>query len=305
MEIINRISFFIDHSYSSKIEEFFNEFGIPVISPAKGNRTTEVRYSIPIIFNPAENMADKMRMIYNKLLNSFPMDGIGEAIFFNFYNNDYNRAPFFTVNSTGNSASANLIDTKTPVNTEIFCEACGLKLKSIASKLLFDTSKLRNRYMINVDGMFWVISEEMAGLMSKWNITGYQLKEVTHQGKEDKQIPAYQLMINHSMPPLSQKSKGYQFVSEPEAACDVCGIKGKVNYPYLYDASATRTCAHDLYLLDEWVSDGSFVYHPLLISQRFRHLLLENHITRDVRDLFTPNYGSKDWFMTPVFIDSY
>lgn len=81
MEIINRISFFIDHSYSSKIEEFFNEFGIPVISPAKGNRTTEVRYSIPIIFNPAENMADKMRMIYNKLLNSFPMDGIGEAFF--------------------------------------------------------------------------------------------------------------------------------------------------------------------------------------------------------------------------------
>lgn len=305
MEVINRISFFIDYSYSKQIESFFNEFGITVISPEKGSRTTEIRYLVPITFKPTEDMTDKIRIIYNKLLNFFPIGGIGEAIFFNYNNDDYDKAPLFTVNSTGNSASANLLDTKTPMKKETFCNACGLKLKSLESNLVIDTSKLRKKYMINVDSMFWVISEEMARLMSEWNITGYQLKEVIHHGKAENHVPAYQLIINNSMPPLSQKSKSYHFVSEPEGKCDVCGIKGKVNYPYLYETSDIKTCTNDLYLLDEWVSNGSFVYRPLLISQRFRQLLLKKHITRDVRDLFDPNYGSKDWLMTPVFVDNY
>ncbi|MUG46415.1 hypothetical protein [Paenibacillus woosongensis] len=305
MEVINRISFFIDYSYSKQIESFFNEFGITVISPEKGSRTTDIRYLVPITFKPTEDMTDKIRIIYNKLINFFPITGIGEAIFFNCDNDDYNKAPFFAVNSTGNSASANLLDTKTPMIKETFCNACGLKLKSLESNLVIDTSKLRKKYMINVDSMFWVISEEMARLMSEWKITGYQLKEVIHHGKAENYVPAYQLIINNNMPPLSQKSKNYHFVSEPEEKCDVCGIKGKVNYPYLYETSDIKTCTNDLYLLNELVSNGSYVYRPLLISQRFRKLLIEQGITRDVRSIFDSNYGSKDWYMTPVFLDHY
>ncbi|GIO35956.1 hypothetical protein J41TS12_08170 [Paenibacillus antibioticophila] len=305
MIAVNKLSFFIEYSYSKQIERFFGQYDIQVISPEKGVRTSEIRYQIPISFDPKENMKEKIEEIMNRLLNLFPIDRIGEAICFEYSNEDYDQAPFFTLYSTGNSVSANIIDNQSEMSTPTFCEACSLKERRLESSFLLDTSKLKNRYMINVDGMFWVVSEKMAELMSEWKITGYYLEEVVHRGKVDEKLPAYQLIINNSLPPFSPNVNYYYFVSEPEERCDVCGVRGKISYPYIYSKSDIENCSDDLYVLNEWNSNGSYVYHPLILSQRFRKLLLEHRITRDVRSLYESTYGPKDWFMEPVFIDNY
>lgn len=305
MKVTNKIGFFIDYSYAKQIEDFFREYDIEVYSPDKGARSTEIRYLIPITFSPEENMIEKMEEIRLRLLNLFPIDEIGEEILFSYNDAEYDKAPFFYLYSTGNSAQANLTNNYSDVENNIFCEACGLKTKSLKSSLVLDTSKLKNRYMINLDGVFWVVSEKMAELMSKWNLTGYQFKEVIHRGKPDKSLPAYQIVVDKTLPPLSSKMKHYYFVSEAKNRCYVCGVKGKINYPYLYDNTVIESYTNDLYLLNESVSNGSFVYHPLFISQRFRTLLIEQGVTRDVRSVYDSNYGSKDWYMTPVFLDHY
>lgn len=307
MIAVNKLSFFIDYSYSKQIEIFFEDYGIQIVSPEKGARISEIRYQIPISFNPKENMKEKIEEIMNRLLHLFPINRIGEAIYFEYSNKDYDQAPFFTLNSTGNSASANIVDNgkRSGISTDIFCERCNLKFKVVTSDLHMDTSKLKDRYMVNIDGMFWVVSEKMAELMSEWKLTGFDLKEVVHRGKPENKLPAYQLIINNSLPPLSSNAGFYYFVSEPEERCDTCGVKGRINYPYLYNKSDIENCSDDLYVLNEWDSNGSYVYHPLILSQRFRKLLLKHRITKDVRSLYESSYGSKDWFMTPVFIDHY
>ncbi|WP_018750363.1 hypothetical protein [Paenibacillus sanguinis] len=305
MLVTIKIGFFIDYSYAKHIESFFNEYDIHVSSPKKGVRTSEISYDIPVVFRPEDNVIAKMEEIRGRLLKLFPIDHTGEEIIFSYDNEEYDKAPFFRLQSTGNSASANITNNNSAMKTEIFCKACGLKRKELESHLVMDTSKLKSRYMVNIDSMFWVVSEKMAELMAEWNITGYQLKEVEHRGKPENRVPAYQLITENSLPPLSPNTKYYYFVSEPEERCDVCGIKGKVHYPYLYDQSDIENYTNDLYLVNEWASNGSYAYHRLLLSQRFRSLLLENKITRDVRSLYEDNYGSKDWFMTPVFIDKY
>lgn len=307
MIAVNKLSFFIDYSYSKQIEIFFEDYDIHIVSPEKGARTSEIRYQIPISFDPRENMKDKIEEIINRLLSSFPIDRIGEAVSFEYSNEDYDKAPFFTLNSTGNSASANIVNTgrRSGISTGIFCESCNLKLEVATSALQMDTSKLKDRYMVNIDGMFWVVSEKMADLMSEWKLTGFDLKEVSHRGKPENKLPAYRLIINNSLPPLSSNAGFYYFVSEPEERCATCSVKGRINYPFLYNKSDIENYTDDLYLLNEWESNGSNVYHPLFLSQRFRKLLLEHRITKDIRSLYDSDYGPKDWFMTPVFIDKY
>lgn len=58
---------------------------------------------------------------------------------------------------------------------------CGIQAKIQQSPLVIDTSKIGDRYMVNVGTEFWVISEKTASLMSEWEITGYTLKEVIHK----------------------------------------------------------------------------------------------------------------------------
>lgn len=305
MIITNKIGFFIDYSYTKQIENFFREYDIEVFSPEKGARSSEIRYLIPIPFGPEENTIEKMEEIRLRLLHLFPIDEIGEEILFSYNDDEYEKAPFLNLYSTGNSTQANLVNKHSVLKSNIFCEACGLKTKTLESSLILDTSNFKNRYMINIEGMFWVVSEKMAELMEKWNISGFHFEKVIHKGKPENSLPAYQLVVENTLLPLSSDMKYYYFVSEPKERCYVCDVKGKINYPYLFDKTITKTHTDDLYLLSEWVSNGSSVYHPLFISQRFRKLLLEHGVTRDVRSIYDNNYGSKDWYMTPVFLDHY
>jgi hypothetical protein len=54
--------------------------------------------------------------------------------------------------------------------------------------------------------------------------------------------------------------------------------------------------------MKELKSNGSWAYRPVFLSKRFRDLLIENGITREVINRDDNNYKSRDWLFEPVVI---
>ena len=296
------ITFMIDHSFSIKVENFFINYDIDVVSPDKGRLSSTLFYEIPITFLENENAINKMKNIRNNLLKSFPIDDIGENVTFQYSDDEFKNAPFFKITSTGNSPSAHLSSKNSIFTDKLFCPACGIVTREVES-LSIDTSKLKNRFMVSVDGMCWVISEKMAELMENWNLRGYQLVKVKHFGNPEKSIPAYRVIAANSLPEWNSKMQHYYFVSENERRCDVCQVYGRIDYPYRFDQSSIEKCHEDFYNLKEWASYVNFAYHPLFVSKKFKDLVIEHGITKDVRSIYNKNYGSKDWVFTPIIVD--
>lgn len=302
MKMTVNITFMIDHSFSVKVEKFFKNYDIAVISPNKGRLSSTLFYEIPITFLENENAMNKMNTIRNNLLKLFPIDDIGEKVTFQCSDDEFRSAPFFNLTSTGNSASAHLNSKNSIFTDKLFCPACGIVTREVES-LTIDTSKLKNRFMVNVDGMFWVVSEKMAELMENWNLRGYQLVKVKHFGNPEKSIPAYRVVATNSLPEWNSKMQHYYFVSENEKRCDVCQVYGRIDYPYRFDQSSIEACREDIYTLNEWASHVNFAYHPLFVSKKFKDHVIEHGITKDVRSLYSKNYGFKDWVFIPSIID--
>lgn len=158
--------------------------------------------------------------------------------------------------------------------------------------------------MLNVDTDYWIVSEQMLRMMEEWKITGYKLEEVIHKGSAENKQAYYQIIPQHTLPPWSSEMKHYYFATQKEGQCPSCGIRGKIDYPYHYDHAVLNGNYMDINIMKEWATTGAWgwAYHPVFISRRFRDLLIENKVTRDVRDAFSKSYGSKDWLLEPVII---
>lgn len=156
--------------------------------------------------------------------------------------------------------------------------------------------------MVNIGTDYWVVSEKMARLMEEWKITGFELQEVIHSGKKEGQ-PAYQVIPTNILQAWSTEMKHYYFITEPEERCPVCNIKGRVDYPYHYNKlDLEQNPIKDIDIMTEFCSNGSWAYRPVFISKRFRDLLIENGITREVLNMYDDNYGSRDWLFRLVII---
>ncbi|MFJ8063679.1 hypothetical protein ACIQYS_03520 [Psychrobacillus sp. NPDC096426] len=164
------------------------------------------------------------------------------------------------------------------------------------SSLVIDTSKIKDRYMVNV-GPFWVVSKKMVDLMNKWNLKGYDLNPVVHKGPEAGRQQAYQIIPKHTLPNWSSQMVHFYFATEPEPC--ICGIKRTINGPFHYDKEDLKDLESDIYLSAEWSHDGKYVYKKTLFSKKFRDLIIENKITKDIRGSDDENYGSKDWLFEP------
>jgi len=95
------------------------------------------------------------------------------------------------------------------------------------------------------------------------------------------------------------------FVSEDEKRrqCPVCGIRGRINFPYHYDNRYLDENICDVNVMKEWNVTGhanGWAYHPTFFSRRFRELLIKHNITREVRSVNSRNYKSKDWVFDPI-----
>lgn len=294
------ISFFVEYKLHNKIEKVFSKYGIDIVTPEKPKRVTDIYYEVPFILD-SKNRLDTISTICNELKTKFNID-CGEMISYKFNDDDFNYAPLFELKSTGNSAKAFLSHKKDSVKLVSLCSNCGIQAKIQQSPLVMDTSKIGDRYMVNVGTDYWIISEKMASLMNEWEITGYTLKEVLHNGKNPAKS-VFQLIPTNILPPWSAEMKHYSFVTEPEKKCSACSIRGRIDYPYHYNKSDLEEhLITDVNLMREWKPNGNIAYQPIFFSKKFRDLLNELNITRGVRDKFAKNYKSKDWLFEPVII---
>lgn len=301
MNVTVRISFFIDYNLRNDVENFFSTYGIKVISPEKG-RGPDIRYLIHITRNNGDGLQQLLAEIITNLKAKFNLTRIGEHFYYECSDLEYNQSPFFQVLSTGNSAKSHLDDNGNRFEITTFCPKCNLQIKNQTNNLTIDTSIMRKKYMVNVGSQFWVISEQMANLMEQHNLKGYSLKEVKHKGNENNAVPAYQLIPTTEMPRWSEKMKHYYFIDEKEEKCFNCGVQGRVDYPYSYNLNDLSQIDVDVIKSKEYTNNGLYAYQTLLISKKFRNLLLDHKITRDVRSHFSENYGRNDWLLVPVIV---
>lgn len=289
------VDFYADYYLKNKLEEFFYKYGIQLTFPEKRKHSSEVYVEVPINLNERLTV-DTLARIISTLESEFNLS-CGEALSFKFDDEDFKQ-----LRSTGNSPKVFLEHKKDGVEWITLCKYCGLQAKVQTSALVIDTSKIRDRYMVNVGVDYWVVSEKMALLMEKWDITGYKLQEVIHSGKKTAQT-AFQILPTNILPSWSSVMKHYYFITETDDQCSICNIRGRIDYPYHYNKTdIEKNPIKDINILQEWKSNGQWAYHSIFFSKRFRDLLIDNGITRDVRNMYDNNYKSKDWLFDPVII---
>lgn len=257
----------------------------------------EVTINVITPFNETFNY-DTVLEIYQYLENELHINFIAERLHFEFSNEDYTNAPFFIVRSTGNSQAMILSDKGTQFKNELFCENCKLIIQHQLSPLVIDTSKIRKRYMVYVKG-HWVVSKKMAELMESWGLKGYELREVIHKGPEKGKQQAFQI-IAKTFPKWSQEMKIYNYYTDRHKLCTSCGIKGSVIGAYLYNKKDIIDLNNDIYVTAELSHDWKYGFYRTLISKKFRNLLIEHKITKDVRGMYDSGYGPYDWLLDPI-----
>jgi hypothetical protein len=69
-----------------------------------------------------------------------------------------------------------------------------------------------------------------------------------------------------------------------------------------YDNSAISDLQTDFAFTKEYVFSGSIAYKPMLVSAKFRNLIIENNISNEVFNLEDKQYKSNTWFFQPTIV---
>lgn len=281
MDIIIELTFFSPLNLKNDIVHILEPYDVS-LSMKKFEKTQRISWNVFVKGSPISTLVEA---ICDKLYKEKNIT-VGEGVRFIFNDNDFERSPLFHLRSTGNSGKAFMGDKGKATEWVEVCSVCGLKAKKQLSPLVLNTAKTGGRFMLNVDTDYWIASEEMLKLMQDWKITGYKLEEVIHKGSAEGKQTYYQIIPRHTLPPWSLEMKHYHFVTHKEARCSACDIRGRIDYPYHYDENALSGKYMDINMMKEWVATANWgwAYHPVFISRRFRELLIEYKITRDVRD---------------------
>ena len=96
--------------------------------------------------------------------------------------------------------------------------------------------------------------------------------------------------------------KQYYFYTEKDRICKSCGIKGLIDGPYIYNREDLLDLKNDIYIVPEFTHDWKYVYHRTILSKKFRNLIIEHKISKDIRGIDDSRYGSKDWVFDPVIV---
>jgi len=86
----------------------------------------------------------------------------------------------------------------------------------------------------------------------------------------------------------------YRFATEEP--CQACGLFGRLEGAVHYDRNVLDSCSADFYCTRENNCINRWYASRLVVSRRFRDRLIENTITRDVRNMYANTYGPKDFF---------
>lgn len=290
--------FSADEAVQDKVINVFKRYGILLCAPVIRERTLKASFN-PMVTLNEDVTYEQMASLYKTLKSELGIGAIGERFYFAFSDSEYEQAPLFTLNSTGNSIDMFLEDRGTLFSKRTYCNACGLIEKEQLSPLVVDTTKMQDRYLVHTSG-YWVASEKMVAIMEQGGIEGYELLEVIHQGDRVGKQLAYQLIPKQALPTCSTDRIKLHFATE-NPPCQ-CGLRGIINGPYLYEKNDLIDVRGDVFLAAEWSHDGKYLYKKTLFSRKFRDLILANNISLEVRGEKDKNFGPKDWLFDPVLL---
>ncbi|POZ54859.1 hypothetical protein LYSIN_03719 [Lysinibacillus sphaericus] len=296
VELENLIS--IDESNKDQVIKVYNRYGIVVGAPEIRKRNLKASFN-PIFTLNEDVTYEQVAALYKSLEHELGIVSIGERFYFDFSDSEYQQAPLFTLNSTGNSPEMFVDDKGTLFSISTYCKQCGLMEKEQLSPLVIDTSQMKDRHLVHVSG-YWVASEELVALMEQAKIEGYELLEVIHSGSEVGKQPAYQIIPTQIMPVCSAERIKLYFATE-QPPCK-CGLSGVINGPDIYDRNDILKLNGDVFYSSEWSHDGRYLYRKTLFSRKFRELIINNRISREVRGEKDQNFGPKDWLFDPVLL---
>ncbi|GLC89451.1 hypothetical protein [Lysinibacillus piscis] len=290
--------FSVDESNQEEVINVYNRYGIFVNASEIKRRNVKASFN-PVFTLDGDVTYEKVTALYKSLQYELGIHSIGERFYFDFSDSEYEQAPLFTLNSTGNSPHMFLEDKGTMFSVNPYCECCGLMKTKQLSPLVIDTTQMKDRHLVHVSG-FWVASQELVNLMKKEKIKGYQLLEVIHCGPKQGQHKAYQIIPTQRLPKRSSGRVRLHFATE-QAPCS-CGLNGVIQGPDICKLSDVSRLKGDVFLAAEWSHDGQYVYRKTLFSKRFRELIIANNISREVRGEKDCNFGPKDWLFDPVLL---
>lgn len=290
--------FSIDESSQDQVINVYNRYGIFIGAPKIRKRSLKASFN-PVFTLNEDVTYEHVAALYKSLEHELGIVSIGERFYFDFSDSEYEQAPLFTLNSTGNSPDMFIDDRGTLFSINTHCQHCGLMEKEQLSPLVIDTTEMNDRHLVHVSG-YWVASQELATLMKQEDIKGYELLEVIHQGPKEGKQKAFQIIPTQVLPESSAERVKLYFATE-QPPCR-CGLSGVINGPDIYNRKDIINIDKDVFLSAEWSHDGRYLYRKTLFSRKFRELIIKNNISREVRGEKDKNFGPKDWLFDPVLL---
>lgn len=290
--------FSIDESSQDQVINVYNRYGIFIGAPKIRKRNLKASFN-PIFTLNEDVTYEHVAALYKSLEHELGIVSIGERFYFDFSDSEYEQAPLFTLNSTGNSPDMFINDRGTLFSINTHCQHCGLMEKEQLSPLVIDTTEMKDRHLVHVSG-YWVASQELATLMKQEDMKGYELLEVIHQGPKEGKKKAFQIIPTQVLPESSAERVKLYFATE-QPPCR-CGLSGVINGPDIYNRKDITNIENDVFLSAEWSHDGRYLYRKTLFSRKFRELIYKNNISREVRGEKDKNFGPKDWLFDPVLL---
>ncbi|MFJ3390947.1 MULTISPECIES: hypothetical protein [unclassified Lysinibacillus] len=290
--------FSIDESSQDQVINVYNRYGIFIGAPKIRKRNLKASFN-PIFTLNEDVTYEHVAALYKSLEHELGIVSIGERFYFDFSDSEYEQAPLFTLNSTGNSPEMFIDDRGTLFSINTHCQHCGLMEKEQLSPLVIDTTEMKGRHLVHVSG-YWVASQELATLMKQEDMKGYELLEVIHQGPKEGKQKAFQIIPTQVLPESSAERVKLYFATE-QPPCR-CGLSGVINGPDIYNRKDITNIENDVFLSAEWSHDGRYLYRKTLFSRKFRELIYKNNISREVRGEKDKNFGPKDWLFDPVLL---
>lgn len=290
--------FNIPKHHKRKIDNVFSSFNFNY-QPKEYSFDSSLTYEFDLL--STVRGADLLNRALSEIvpvITSNPYDSEYEPITeFIFEKRDYDAAPFFKLCSSGNSESAFLESRCLKIEKHFVCDSCGVHTRELLSPLEVNGTKIGKRLMVNVNTEYWVINEKLATLFDEWNLQGYKLEEVISRDTENRKL--FRIIPEIVLPLWSETT---EFLYFDRAQC--CNLRNSVPGPFHYHTSDLQDIKTDFASTNELVVSGNLAFRPLMVSSKFRELIISNNISKEVINIYDSNYRSFNWLFEPIVVSS-
>lgn len=260
--------------FKEKIDELFKNNEIPLKRIPENPTMEDSQVSYDYIIEYESNTFRTFMAIIEDIQLK---DSITFQLEINYTKKEMEQAPLLSMATYYNFYATNIkfpSEFGTEYEKVLVCSKCGSIVYKQISNLYWNTAQMKKKLLLEIPANFYsgshaiIITERLANIFKEQGFTGYSLEPVIHVGKKDKEIKCFQMIINHTMPPLSEKMP--YIIDEDD--CLVCTKKGRIKFfpPYYDEASLSHY--EDFNLSHEENIGKKSRQSLVLVSQRVKHL---------------------------------